>query len=86
MKRIVAALITLLVLGGVLWYGRGTPPTPPLAPSGTADDTPEEICYAIVCLATPGDGESPTAGVPAPRLFDGPIEGEVSSPDATGKS
>lgn len=55
MKRIVAGLITLLILGGVLWYGRGTPTPPPAGPSPAGADTPEACIERMFAAAQRGD-------------------------------
>jgi len=48
--------------------------------------TPEEICYAIVWLAT-SDGEQPAVEASsAPGKLDALIDAEVSSPDAAGET
>jgi hypothetical protein len=47
--------------------------------------TPEEVCYAIVCLAG-SDEEEPAAATSAPGMFDELIDAEVGSPDAVGKT
>jgi hypothetical protein len=52
-KRIVAGLITLLILGGVLWYGRGKPPAS--APAAAAADTPETCIERMFTAAQRGD-------------------------------
>ena len=53
MKRIVAGLITLLILGGVLWYGRGKPPA--VAPAAATADTPEACIERMFAAAMRGD-------------------------------
>jgi len=51
--------------------------------------TPEEICYAIVCLAASDDEQPDVEASEAPGKldeFDTLIEAEVRSPDAAGKT
>jgi hypothetical protein len=48
--------------------------------------TPEEICYAIVCLAGSDDEEPAVAADSAPGMFDELIDAEVRSPAAAGES
>ncbi len=51
--------------------------------------TPEEICYAIVCLAASDDEQPDVAASEAPGKldeFDTLIDAEVRSPDAAGKT
>jgi hypothetical protein len=43
--------------------------------------TPEEICYAIVCLAASNDEEPAAAADSAPGMFDELIDAEVGSAD-----
>lgn len=53
MKRMLAGLLTLLVLGAVLWQGRGRPPAPLPAPA--AADTPEACIERMFAAAQRGD-------------------------------
>lgn len=55
MKRFVAGLITLLVLGAIVWHGRGTPTPPPTAPSNAEADTPEACLERMFAAARRGD-------------------------------
>jgi len=52
-KRTLAGLITLLVLGAVLWQGRGRPPAP--LPLEKAADTPEACVERMFAAAQRGD-------------------------------
>ena len=55
MKRIVAALLTLLILAAVLWFGRAAPTSPATAPSTAAADTPEGCIERMFAAAQRGD-------------------------------
>jgi hypothetical protein len=48
--------------------------------------TPEEICYAIVCLAGSDTEQAVIEATSAPGMFDELIDAEVGSPDAAGKT
>jgi len=41
--------------------------------------TPEQVCYAIVCLAAPDDEEAEAAPTSAPGMFDELIDAEVTA-------
>ena len=55
MKRIVAALATLLILAAVLWLGRAAPTPMDVAPSAAASDTPEACIERMFAAAQRGD-------------------------------
>ena len=48
--------------------------------------TPEEVCYAIACLAASDEEEPEAAGASAPGMFDELIDAEMHSPDAAHKT
>lgn len=55
MKRTVAGLLTLLILGAILWFGRGASTPPDEAPTTAASDTPEACIERMFAAAQRGD-------------------------------
>lgn len=55
MKRIVAGLLTLLLLGAVLWFGRGASTPPDQTPATAASDTPEACIERMFAAAQQGE-------------------------------
>ncbi len=53
MRRLLAALITAVVFGAVLWFGRGDVPPSPASDSGA--DTPEQCIQRMFEAAAAGD-------------------------------
>ena len=93
MKRTVAALATLLILGAVLWSGRGTLAPPDAAPPTGSADTPEaciermftaaqrgNVAAYLDCFSGPERDrlERELAGQP-PEVFSRSLQGAVAS-------